>query len=187
MFYSMSPLKRSNIYSSRANIRMCLRYFQDKTALFYRDQPKAHLCNSHTVWSACRYATPVSWMDYLGKGALLITWIWIKYVDKIWDKQAFYVQSKKIFYEKLKQKQKWLFILFMFSSALTLWFSWEVLTSAFQSMLSQMICSVLCKVVCAPASCGFPNAAASFYNFAFLEIALFRFASSCFMYILIEL
>ncbi len=34
-------------------------------------QPKAHLCNNHAVWSASWYATPVRWIDYLGKGEVL--------------------------------------------------------------------------------------------------------------------
>jgi hypothetical protein len=33
---------------------------------FY-SQHKVHLCNDHAVLSACWYATPVKWMDYLGK------------------------------------------------------------------------------------------------------------------------
>ncbi len=39
---------------------------------FYCGQPNAHLCNNHAVKSTSWYATPVRWMDYLGKGEVLL-------------------------------------------------------------------------------------------------------------------
>ena len=47
----------------------------DKTAhfrvAFYCPQHKVHLCNGHAIQSTSWYATPVRWMDYLGKGEML--------------------------------------------------------------------------------------------------------------------
>ncbi len=48
-------------YSKTANFRVA----------FYCGQPKAHPCINHAVSSASWYATPVRWMDYLGKGEVL--------------------------------------------------------------------------------------------------------------------
>ncbi len=54
----------------------------DKTAhfrvSFYCGQPKAHLCNNH--------ATPVRWMDYLGKGEVLTNTDLDRFVNNIWEK-----------------------------------------------------------------------------------------------------
>ena len=52
-----------------------LRHLWHKTALFrvaiYCPKLKVHLCNDNAVWSAYWYATPVRWMDYLGKVEML--------------------------------------------------------------------------------------------------------------------
>ncbi len=53
---------------------------------FYCGQPKAHLCNNHTVWSASWYDTPVRWMDYLGKGEVLTNTDLDRFVNNIWEK-----------------------------------------------------------------------------------------------------
>ncbi len=53
---------------------------------FYCGQPKAHLCNNHTVWSASWYATPVRWMDYLCKGEILTNTDLDRFVNNIWEK-----------------------------------------------------------------------------------------------------
>ncbi len=62
----------------------------DKTAhfrvAFYCGQPKAHLCNNHAVQSASWYATPVRWMDYLGKGEVLTNTDLDRFVNNIWEK-----------------------------------------------------------------------------------------------------
>ncbi len=68
------------------------------------DQPKAHLCTNHIVWSASWYATPVR-CHYLGKGEALANrfkqiceqnlreiYPFIVYVDKVLD---FLFQLKK--------------------------------------------------------------------------------------------
>ncbi len=52
---------------------------------FYCGQPKAHLCNNHAVESASWYATPVRWMDYLGKEVLTNTDL-DRFVNNIWEK-----------------------------------------------------------------------------------------------------
>ncbi len=53
---------------------------------FYCGQPKAHLCNNHAVYSASWYATPVRWMDYLGKGEVLTNTDLDRFVNNIWEK-----------------------------------------------------------------------------------------------------
>ncbi len=53
---------------------------------FYCGQPKAHLCNNHAVWSVSWYATPVRWMDYLGKGEVLTNTDLDRFVNNIWEK-----------------------------------------------------------------------------------------------------
>ncbi len=50
---------------------------------FYCGQPKAHLCNKQ---SASWYATPVRWMDYLGKGEVLTNTYLDRFVNNIWEK-----------------------------------------------------------------------------------------------------
>ncbi len=42
------------------------------------DQPKAHLYYNHGVWSASWYATPVRWMNYLGKGEVQVLDLWVQ-------------------------------------------------------------------------------------------------------------
>ncbi len=63
-------------YSKTAHVRVA----------FYCGQPKAHLCNNHAVWSASWYATPVRWMDYLGKGEVLTNTDLDRFVNNIWEK-----------------------------------------------------------------------------------------------------
>ncbi len=53
---------------------------------FYCGQSKAHLCNNHAVWSVSWYATPVRWMDYLGKGEVLTNTDLDRFVNNIWEK-----------------------------------------------------------------------------------------------------
>ena len=59
---------------------------------FYCPQHKVHLCNDHTVKLASWYATPVRWMDYLGKCEMLTNRVVKKCVhnlreiiDHFWD------------------------------------------------------------------------------------------------------
>jgi hypothetical protein len=58
----------------------------DKTAhfrvSFYCPQHKVHMCNDHGSW----YATPVRWMDYLGKGETFTSRDVNKCVHTIWEK-----------------------------------------------------------------------------------------------------
>ncbi len=62
----------------------------DKTAhfreAFYCGQPETHLCNNHAVSSASWNATPVRWMDYLGKGEVLTNTDLDRFVNNIWEK-----------------------------------------------------------------------------------------------------
>ncbi len=70
----------------------------DKTAhfrvTFYCGQPKVHLCNNQIksnhfychITSATWYATPVRWMDYLGKGEVLTKTDLYRFVNNIWEK-----------------------------------------------------------------------------------------------------
>ncbi len=62
----------------------------DKTAhfgvAFCCGQPKAHLCNNHAVLLVSWYATPVRWMDYLGKGEVLTNTDLDRFVNTIWEK-----------------------------------------------------------------------------------------------------
>ncbi len=62
----------------------------DKTAYFkvalFCGQPQAHLCNNHDVKSASWYATPVRWMDYLGKGEVVTNTDLDRFVNNIWEK-----------------------------------------------------------------------------------------------------
>jgi hypothetical protein len=62
----------------------------DKTAhfkvAFYCSQHKVHLCNDHAVYSASWYATPVRWMDYLGKWEKLTNRDVNKFVQNKWEK-----------------------------------------------------------------------------------------------------
>jgi hypothetical protein len=56
---------------------------------FYCPKHKVHLCNDHAVWSASWHATPVRWMDYLGKWEMLTNRDVNKFVHNIWEKKAF--------------------------------------------------------------------------------------------------
>ncbi len=53
---------------------------------FYCGQPKAHLCNYHAVKSASWYATPVRWMEYLGKRVVLTNTDLDRFANNIWEK-----------------------------------------------------------------------------------------------------
>ncbi len=61
-------------------------YMYNFRVAFYCVQPKAHLCNNHAVLSASWYATPVRWMDYLGKGEVLTNTDLDRFVNNIWEK-----------------------------------------------------------------------------------------------------
>ncbi len=77
------PIARSLKTCDICGIVLC-----DKTAhfsvAFYCGQPNAHLCNNHAVLSW--YATPVRWMDYLGKGEVLTNTDLYRFVNNIWEK-----------------------------------------------------------------------------------------------------
>ncbi len=79
------PIARSLKTCDICGIVLC-----DKTAhyrvAFYCGQPKAHLYNNHAVQSASWYATPVRWMDYLGKGEVLTNTDLDRFVNNIWEK-----------------------------------------------------------------------------------------------------
>ncbi len=53
---------------------------------FYCGEPKAHLCSNHAVLLTSWYATPVRWMDYLGKGEVLSNTDLDRFVNNIWEK-----------------------------------------------------------------------------------------------------
>ncbi len=72
LVYTLDPPK----YSITARFRVA----------FYCGQSKAHLCNNHAVWSVSWYATPVRWMDYLGKGEVLTNTDLDRFVNNIWEK-----------------------------------------------------------------------------------------------------
>ncbi len=54
---------------------------------------KAHLCNNHAVLSASWYATPVRWMDYLGKGEVLTNTYLDRFVNNIWEKFSVVIKN----------------------------------------------------------------------------------------------
>jgi hypothetical protein len=70
------------------------------TLAFYCPQHKVHLCNDHAVYSASWYATPVRWVDYLGKSEMLTNRNVKKFVHNIWKKYAFLClwKNSRIFY-----------------------------------------------------------------------------------------
>jgi hypothetical protein len=53
------------------SVAMCCVTNQHILVGFYCLQHKVHLCNEHALSSASLYATPTTWMDYLGKGEML--------------------------------------------------------------------------------------------------------------------
>ena len=79
------PIARSLKTWDICGIVLCNKTAHFRVA-FYCPQHKVHLCNDH---AASWYATPVRWMDYLGKGEMLTKRGVNKFVHNILEKKAF--------------------------------------------------------------------------------------------------
>ncbi len=71
------------------------RYLKCKSRVICTHIENTRLTN-HTVLSASWYATPVRWMDYLGKGEVLTNTDLNKFVKKIWEKYTYCVRRKSL-------------------------------------------------------------------------------------------